>query len=150
LVVAGCSRSPEAQKARYLERGDKYAAREQYKEAILEYSNVLRLDPTNQRATTQLGLLHYRLEEWAQAFAYLRKAAELVPDNLEVRVKLGTIYFLGGDVKNARREIEFILERDPKNLDSLVLLGNMAITPEEVDAAIPRLEKAQAELGDRA
>ena len=35
LVVAGCSRSPEAKKARHLERGDKYAAQEQYQEAIL-------------------------------------------------------------------------------------------------------------------
>ena len=47
VVVVGCSRSPEAQKARYLERGDKYAAREQYREAILEYRNVLRLEPAN-------------------------------------------------------------------------------------------------------
>src|SRR5215469_8773501 len=29
-LAAGCSRSPEAQKTRYLERGDKYASREQY------------------------------------------------------------------------------------------------------------------------
>src|SRR6266536_5269170 len=88
LVVAGCSRSPEAQKARYLERGDKYAAREQYKEAILEYRNVLRLDPANQRATVQLGLLHYQLGEVAQAFRYLLKAQELTPDDSEVRLKL--------------------------------------------------------------
>jgi hypothetical protein len=29
LLVASCARSPEAQKARHLERGDKYVAREQ-------------------------------------------------------------------------------------------------------------------------
>src|SRR5215470_6145342 len=77
LVVAGCSRSPEAQKARHLERGDKYVAREQLREAILEYQNVLRIDPTNARATRQLGLAHYRLGELAQAFRYLLKAQEL-------------------------------------------------------------------------
>jgi hypothetical protein len=33
LLVASCARSPEAQKARHLERGDKYVAREQYREA---------------------------------------------------------------------------------------------------------------------
>ena len=71
LVGAGCSRSPEAQKARYLERGDTYAAREQYREAILEYRNVLRLEPANLRATKQLGLLYNQLGEYAQALRFL-------------------------------------------------------------------------------
>ena len=88
LLVAGCSRSPEAQKARYLERGDKYAQREQYREAILEYRNVLRLDPANARATRQLGLLYHQVGEFAQAFRFLLKAQELTPDDSEVRVKL--------------------------------------------------------------
>src|SRR5215831_15724219 len=104
LVMAGCSRSPEAQKARYLERGDKYAARQQYRDAILEYRNVLRLDPANARATRQLGLLHYQLGELAQAFRFLLKAQELTPDDNEVRVKLGGIYLLGGKREQAREE----------------------------------------------
>src|SRR6266478_9071370 len=117
LVVAGCSRSPEARKARYLERGDKYAAQEQYQEAILEYRNVLRIDPANERAIRQLGLAHYQLGELGQAFRYLLKAEELAPDAPDVRVKLGTIYFLGGRPDDARREVSFVLEKEPKNLD---------------------------------
>src|SRR5215468_1857332 len=88
LVAAGCSRSPEAQKARYLERGDKYAAHEQYREAILEYRNVLRLDAANVRATRQLGLMYHQLGEYAQAFRFLLKAQELTPDDSDVRLKL--------------------------------------------------------------
>src|SRR5882724_4300014 len=95
LVVAGCSRSPEAKKAHHLERGDTYVAKEQYQEAILEYRNVLRVDPANERAIRQLGLAHYQLGELGQAFRYLQKAEELAPDVPDVRVKLGTIYFLG-------------------------------------------------------
>ena len=150
LVVAGCSRSPEAQKARHLERGDKYAAQEQYREAILEYRNVLRFDPANERAIRQLGVSYYQLGELAQAFRYLLKAEELAPDAPDVRLKLGTIYLLGGKADEARREVTFVLEKEPKNLDGLALLASMAATPEEVDAAIRRLETAQADLGDRA
>src|SRR5882724_10521257 len=111
LVVAGCSRSPEAQKARHLERGDKYAAREQDKEAILEYRNVLRLDPANARAMRQLGLLHYHLGELGYAYRYLLKAQELTPNDLDVRLKLGAIYLLGGKIEEARQEAKFVLER---------------------------------------
>ena len=50
----------------------------------------------------------------------------------------------------ARREVTFVLEKEPKNPDALALLAGMAATPEEVDAAIRRLETAQADLGDQA
>src|SRR5215467_15055431 len=118
LMVVGCSRSPEAQKARYLERGDKYAAREQYREAILEYRNVLRLEPANARATRQLGLLHNQLGEFAQAFRFLLKAQELTPDDSDVRLKLGGIYLLGGKLDEARQEAAAVLSKEPNNVDA--------------------------------
>src|SRR5881628_1533125 len=45
LAMMGCARSPEAQKARHLARGDKYFAHAQYREAVIEYRNVLRFEP---------------------------------------------------------------------------------------------------------
>src|SRR5882724_6417381 len=150
LVVAGCSRSPEAQKARHLERGDKYAAREEYREAILEYRNVLRVDSANARAMRQLGVTHYSLGEVGQAYRYLLKAQDLAPGDLEVRLKLGTIYLLGNKPDEARQEATFVLEREPKNFEGLALLAGVAATREEVDASIQRLEALRADLGDRA
>ena len=35
VAMAGCSRSPEAKKARHLERGDKYFSKAQYREALI-------------------------------------------------------------------------------------------------------------------
>src|SRR5882724_13061741 len=150
LIVAGCSRSPEAQKARHLERGDKYAAREQYREAILEYRNVLRLEPANARATKQLGLLHHQLVEFAQAFRFLLKAQELTPDDSEVRLKLGGIYLLAEKRGEAREEAVSVLTKEPNNVDALALLADTSITPEQVDATIRRIEGALATVGDRA
>ena len=56
LVGSGCARSPEAKKARHLERGEKYFARKDYKDAVIEYKNVLRLEPANEVAIRKLGL----------------------------------------------------------------------------------------------
>jgi tetratricopeptide (TPR) repeat protein len=124
LVVAGCSRSPEAQKVRHLERGDKYALQEKYREAVLEYRNALKFDPNNARAIKQLGLAHHHLGEMAQAFPYLLKAQGLTPDDLDVRLKLGTIYILVGKRQEAREEASFVLEKQPKSLDALALLAD--------------------------
>ena len=139
LLLIGCARSPEAQKARYLERGDQYAATEQYREAIIEYANVLRFDRDNARATRQLPV--YQLGELAQAYRYLLKAKEQAPDDPELRLKLGSIYLLGGRRDEARPEALTMLAKAPNNLDALALLADTSTTPEDVDAAIRRFEE---------
>jgi tetratricopeptide (TPR) repeat protein len=150
LLVASCARSPEAQKLRHLERGDRDVKRAQYRDAILEYRNVLRFDPANERALRQLGVLHYQFGELAQAFRYLLKAEEVAPDALDVRVKLGMIYLLAGKTDETKREVTFVLAKESRNVDGLALLASMASTPQQVDGAIQRLEAAQADVGDRA
>src|SRR5207247_9524876 len=90
----------------HLERGDGYFKREQYREAIIEYWNVLRIDPLNLQAVRQAGLVHYRLGELGPAFTYLRKAAELDPAHIEVRQRLHAISLLGGRLADARQEAD--------------------------------------------
>src|SRR2546427_7931508 len=149
LIVAGCSRSPEAKKARHLERGDRYFSKEQYREAILEYRNVLQIERTNPVAIRQIGLAHYQLGEPGQAFGFLLKSKELDPNNIEVRLKLGTMYLVARQQDRAHEEAAFLVEKDPKSLDALALLAGAANEPKEVDAAIRRLETAQGAVGKR-
>src|SRR3990170_7617 len=150
LVAAGCARSPEAKKARHLERGDRYFSGQQYREAVIEYRNLLQLEGTNARAIRQLGLAHYQLGELGNALRYLLKSQELEPDNTGVRLKLGTIYLLGRQPEKAREQAEFVLKKDPKSLEALGLLAGAANTPRDIDAAVRRLEEARADLGDKA
>jgi tetratricopeptide (TPR) repeat protein len=149
-LAAGCSRSPEARKARHLERGDRYVKAEKYRDAIIEYRNVLRIESANAVAIRQLGLAHFQLGEMGQAFRFLLRAQELEPDQVEVRLKLASIYLLGGRPDEARAQAEAVLERQPKHLEALALAAGAAITPEAVQAAIGRLEAARADFGGQA
>ncbi|MBI1958470.1 MAG: tetratricopeptide repeat protein [Candidatus Rokubacteria bacterium] len=109
VLAAGYARSPEARKARHLERGDRYVKAEKYRDAIIEYRNVLRIEVTNAAAIRQLGLAHFQLGEMGQAFRFLLRAQELEPDNAEVRLKLASIYLLGGKPDEARAQAEAVL-----------------------------------------
>src|SRR3990172_8786718 len=60
-LAAGCARAPEARKARHLERGERYVKAEKYRDAIIEYRNVLRIESANTVAIRQLGLAHFRV-----------------------------------------------------------------------------------------
>jgi tetratricopeptide (TPR) repeat protein len=150
LVAAGCARSPEAKKARYLDRGDQYFKKEQYREAVIEYRNVLQIDPNQPRAMAQLGLAHYQLGEFGQAFRYLLRARELAPDDMEARLKLGTIYLLARKTQEARQEADAVLAKTPTSLDALVLLAEAADSPDAVASALKRLEAARGEHDGRA
>ena len=150
VVATGCTRSPEARKARYLERGDAYFKKEQYREAVIEYWNVLRVDQNHPRAIAQIGLAHFQLGETAQAFRFLLRAQELTPDDPEVRLKLGTIYLMVRKSQEATDEAEVVLAKNPGSLDALVLLANAADSPEEIAAALARLEAVRGEHDGRA
>ena len=150
VVGAGCSRSPEAKKARHLERGEKFFARKDYKDAVIEYKNVLRLEPANAVAIRKLGLAHYQSGELQEAFPYLRRAAELDPQNEDVRLKLATVYLVARRPDDARTHATNVLERDAKNFDALMLLADSATRAEDVEAALVLLEGARAAFADRA
>jgi len=109
-VGAGCARSPEAKKARHLERGDKFLARKDYKDAVIEYRNVLRIEPSNAVAIRNLGLAHYQAGELNDAFPFLHKAAELEPKNEDVRLKLATVYLVARRPDDARTHATKVLD----------------------------------------
>src|SRR6266446_7908713 len=136
VVVTGCSKSPEAKKTQHLDRGDKYFAKARFREAIIEYKNVVQIDGTNARAYRQIALAHYQLGELGQAFPYLVKAQELDPEDQDVHLKLGNIYFLSRRPAEARQQVAVVLEKDPTNFEALLLWAGTASTPEEVDTAI--------------
>src|SRR5215475_409713 len=144
LLLTGCTWSPEAQKARHLERGDQFFARQEYREAIIEYRNVVRLDGINRRAIRQLGVAHYQLGEMSQAFWYLGKSRELDPGDSEIRLKLGTISLLARRPEQAKEEAAFVLQQEPTNLEALLLWAASVNTSDEVDSAIRGLEAARA------
>src|SRR5437879_11964207 len=150
VAMTGCSGSPEAKKARHLERGDKYFSKAQYREALIEYANVLQLDRANPRAIRQLALAHYQLGQTGQAFPYLVKSQELDPGDADVRVKLGSIYLIARQPAEARQQVAEILGKDPKNLEALLFWAGGEITPQEGVADIRSIEESSTRTSDKA
>ena len=58
----GCSQmSAEEKKAEHEKRGQSYFAEEKYREAMIEYKNVVQIDPKDAKAHYQLALIHMKL-----------------------------------------------------------------------------------------
>ena len=61
MSLANCTQSSaEEKKAKHYERGMSYFNDEKYREALIEFKNVIQLDPKDAQAYHQLALIHPR------------------------------------------------------------------------------------------
>ena len=55
VLFEGCHRDPAVAKRKYLESGDRYYAKEKYREAAIQYQNAIKIDPRYAEAHFQLA-----------------------------------------------------------------------------------------------
>ncbi|PYK56315.1 MAG: hypothetical protein DME48_01635 [Verrucomicrobia bacterium] len=138
-LTAGCSK--EGKKTRLLAEADNYFKAGDYDKAKVSYLNVVQLDPQNALAFERIGGIW--LDDWApiRASAFLAKASELAPNNVQNRVRLARSYAATGRVDDARKEALKVLEQSPANTDALVILSEEARSKEGIEAAEEQLQK---------
>src|ERR1700747_3061926 len=82
-AIVACSK--EAKKTRFLAQADNYFKAGDYDKAKVSYLNVVRVVPQNALAFERIGEMW--LDDWApiRASAFLAKASELDPNNVQNR-----------------------------------------------------------------
>jgi tetratricopeptide (TPR) repeat protein len=149
LVGVSCNRDPKIVSRKYVENGNKYFNTGKYKEASIMYRNALKKDPLNGDAYYRVGLCDLRMGQPSSAVRSLRRAKELMPDQIEAALTLADVYLMAVSVnassaKNLLPEIKQLAQDLEKKdayhghrLNGLYLL--LEGKPKE---AIERLEKA--------
>ncbi|HTG43202.1 MAG TPA: tetratricopeptide repeat protein, partial [Verrucomicrobiae bacterium] len=139
----GCTKA--AKKERYQTQAENDFKAGSYDKAKIEYLNVLRFDPQNATAFRRLGQMW--LEEGAplKAGAFLVKASELEPNDLENRVRLARTYQAVGRHDQAKAEVLFVLQHSPDDEEALLFLSEIALKPEEIASAEQALQKSTKE-----
>jgi tetratricopeptide (TPR) repeat protein len=138
LIVA-CSK--EAKKTRLLADAANHFKAGDYDKAKVAYLNVIRLDPQNALAFERVGAIWQDDASPLRADAFLLKASELDPKNIENRVRLARCDAATGRLADATKEALKVLEQAPDNGDALVVLAEAARSKEEIDAAQEQLQK---------
>jgi len=153
-LLAGCSFDPDTAKRKYLENGNKYFARGKYREASIMYRSALKKDRRYGEAYYRLGLAEIRLNRFGEAAHALRRAVELLPSNLDAKVRLGELYVMfltTAQNTKARQEIASELERlipgifklAPGSFDGWRLQGLLAWKLGDLEKARVHFEEAQ-------
>src|SRR5438034_8852672 len=145
VPFVSCDRfSPEAKKAKHRERGLAYYDKAQYQEALIEFKNVVQIDPKDANGHYRLALTYLKiggLPGLQGAFDELTRTVELDPSNRDAQLKLGELYLLASEPAKARERADLILASAPQDKEGLILRGQSLIREKEFDQGIAELKK---------
>jgi len=117
-------------------------------DAEIAWRAVLKAQPSSAEAYAHLGFLESRQEHYTQAVLLYRKALALDPAIPALRMNFGLALFKAGQLRDALRIFEDLLNREPpssaetQRLTTLIALSHYGLG--EYDAAISYLKQAVA------
>jgi tetratricopeptide (TPR) repeat protein len=129
--------------ALYLFKGSNYLINEQYKEAIAEFKEALRLDPENPDLYYYLGVCNYSLQEYEEAINCLKKAQVKNPNDSELNYFLGISNYSLGRYAQAITDLQKALEINPDDAQAYSIIGASNYSLGESQLAKSNLSKSK-------
>ena len=142
--LAGCG-GAEERKTEYLNRGKKFFEESNYDKARVEFKNALQIDPKAAQPYFYLGLIEESKQSWQEAFNLFSKAAELGPEDLQVKVKLAKFYMMGNSPDKAEEFLNTVLQKQPKDIEARILKAALDNSKGNQDAAVQQLTSVIAD-----
>ncbi|MBW2023063.1 MAG: tetratricopeptide repeat protein [Deltaproteobacteria bacterium] len=143
LGATGCA-SKKEKEAKHLQRAHSFLKEKNYKAAVIEFRNVVQLNPKNDKAYYELGETYLKLGKGRKAFQAFSRAVSANPDNLQAQLKVGQIFLLAKKTDEAEKKANLVLQKEPENLDGLTLLAGVYVQKKDIEPAIETLNKVQS------
>ena len=132
--AAGCA-DDEQRIAEFIERGDEYIAAGDDEEAIIEFKNVLQLDPENAAAHEALSLAYLRVQKPREAYWEMSETVRVAPTNIDARLRYGTVSAAIGDFDLSNEQAEAVLAIESNNARGFTLRGQARENREDLEGA---------------
>src|ERR1700679_843771 len=79
VLLLGCTRDPNVKKLKYLKSGENYVAAGKQQEAIIQFSNAIKIDHNYAAAHYDLAKAYMKMGAVSGGYAGLKKTADLDP-----------------------------------------------------------------------
>ena len=139
LVAAiACSKSPQ----QYLDSGNTYFARAEYKQAIVQFRNAIQRDPKFGRAYARLADAYIADGDRPNAFRESVRAADLLIDDAAAQITAAEFLVMAGRFEDAKARAERALALQPKSVEAQLVRGHALAGLKDLDGAIADVENA--------
>jgi len=141
-LLAGCSRDPNVRKQKYLESGQRYFDKGQYKEAAIQFQNAIQVDSRFADAHYKLAETAMKMQQWPSAFEELRRTVELQPENYAAHLDMAKLLLAARQAKDAKDQLDLVLKAQPNNPDAYLALSTYNSLNNDTAGALASLQKA--------
>ncbi|MGH9142881.1 MAG: tetratricopeptide repeat protein [Vicinamibacterales bacterium] len=143
-LTAACAGDPVASAHRHGDKGDLYAAQQRFKEAVIEYSNAIQLQPEWAAAHYKRARAYMSLGDPVHAYQSFARVADLEPSNIDAQLQAAALLISGGEFEAAQLRATIALQHDPDDVRAHIVLGNALAGLKDLRRAIAQMEQAIA------
>lgn len=141
LLLLGCG-SPEKRAADYLVKAQEFYDAGDYVKARLEAQNAAQVEPKNAKARFMLAEIAEQQKEYQQMFGHLLVVVDEDPGNVEARLKLGTLFFLGQSWDEAAKQSAELLKLAPNDARVHLLQARVLIQKGDREGGVAEVDNA--------
>jgi tetratricopeptide (TPR) repeat protein len=145
MVATGCPSSNQGSAKQHRERGAALVEKQQFREALTEYEEAVKLDPKDDEAYYQMALVYFRQgtpHDVELAHMALQKVVKINSSRVDARVQLAQLYFLAGQADQAGQQADAILAINPVHADAHLIKGLSLVAEGRTQNGIAELRKA--------
>lgn len=143
-ALSACNRNPNAEKQKYFESGNRYLENGKFPEAVIQFSNAIRIDPNFAAAHFKLAESYLQEKRPADAYRELQRTIELDPGNNKAALDLGLVLIAGRGYERVEPIAAQMLKQDARNADAHFLLSELNRAQGNIDSALQEIRTAIA------
>ena len=118
------------------QQGEDLFAKDNFDGALDAFTKALDIDQNNATTHNNLGVLYYNRGDKEKAFSHYKKAAELQPANITFQKNLADFYYVElGRVEEAMEIYVEVLNINPEDIETLLIIGHICVALKEFDDA---------------
>ncbi len=143
-LLQGCTRDPNVKKLKYLESGKNYAAEGKQQEAIIQFSNALKIDHNYAAAHYELAKAYMKIGSIQGGYVELQRTVDLAPTNVQAHLDLGALLLAGHQFPRSTEQAKAVLAIQANNPDAFALLSSIALAQGDRAEALAQIQHALA------
>jgi tetratricopeptide (TPR) repeat protein len=141
VLLAACQSDSE-KISQHLARGQEYYDGEKWNEAIIEYKNVLQVDPNQAEAHWKLSQAYLKSNKPREGFWELRETVRLDPTNLDAKLQFAQISIYAGELEEALARADEVIAVDDTRHDAFMVKAQAHEALKQIDEARAAYAKA--------
>jgi tetratricopeptide (TPR) repeat protein len=141
-LLTGCSHDPNVRKQKYLESGQRYFDKGQYREAEIQFENAIQVDSRFADAHYKLALAAMKLQQWPTAYQELLTTVQLQPEHYAAHLDMANLLILNHQFNDAKQHLDVLAQNQPDNPDVYLTRANYYAATNNTSAALADMQTA--------